>query len=178
MHSFIKVHKSDDNKASVVIDPVCGMTVNPDFAAGSYEYKGKTYYFCSPHCLSSFRKDAERFLKEPMIVARQNQLHKRVDAAADHPPGPSDPVATASGSDRTTYTCPMHPEIVRNAPGSCPICGMALELKTITVDEEENPELNDMTRRFKVSTVLTIPLVYVAMGGYIPAISPEKFIPM
>ncbi len=72
----------------------------------------------------------------------------------------------------------MHPELVRDAPGSCPICGMALEPKTITAEEEENPELIDMTRRFKISVVLSIPLVYIAMGGYIPAISPEKFIPM
>ncbi len=81
-------------------------------------------------------------------------------------------------SSKTEWTCPMHPEIVRDAPGSCPICGMALEPKTITAEEQENPELIDMTRRFKVSTVLTIPLVYIAMGGYIPVISPEKFIPM
>jgi Cu+-exporting ATPase len=78
----------------------------------------------------------------------------------------------------TEWTCPMHPEIVRDAPGSCPICGMALEPKTITAEEQENPELIDMTKRFKVGTVLTIPLVYIAMGGFIPAISPEKFLPM
>jgi Cu+-exporting ATPase len=72
----------------------------------------------------------------------------------------------------------MHPEIGRDAPGSCPICGMALEPKSVSAEEQENPELIDMTRRFKVSTVLSIPLVYIAMGSYIPAISPEKFIPM
>jgi P-type Cu+ transporter len=81
-------------------------------------------------------------------------------------------------SSKTEWTCPMHPEIVRDAPGNCPICGMALEPRTVSLEEEENPELIDMTRRFKVSTVLTIPLVYIAMGGYIPVISPEKFIPM
>ncbi|HEX9424149.1 MAG TPA: heavy metal translocating P-type ATPase [Pyrinomonadaceae bacterium] len=178
MHSFIKVHKSDDNKASVVIDPVCGMTVNPDFAAGSYEYKGKTYYFCSSHCLSSFRKDAQRFLKEPMIVARQNQLHKRVDAAADHPPGPSDPVATASGSDRTTYTCPMHPEIVRDARGTCPICGMALEPRTASLSEEENPELAAMSRRFWVSVLLTVPLLAIGMSEFLPGADLERLLPM
>jgi Cu+-exporting ATPase len=77
-----------------------------------------------------------------------------------------------------TYTCPMHPEIVRDAPGACPICGMALEPRTISVEEEENLELIDMTWRFKASVVLTIPLVYIAMGSYIPPISPEKFISM
>ncbi len=89
-----------------------------------------------------------------------------------------EPVAPAAVSTRTEWTCPMHPEIVRDAPGSCPICGMALELKTIIIGEEENPELIDMTRRFKVGVVLTIPLVYIAMGSMIPAISPDKFIPM
>jgi Cu+-exporting ATPase len=79
---------------------------------------------------------------------------------------------------KTEWTCPMHPEIVRDAPGSCPICGMALEPRTISAEEEENPELADMNRRFKISAVLTIPLVYIAMGGYIPAISPVKFIHM
>jgi Cu+-exporting ATPase len=79
---------------------------------------------------------------------------------------------------KTEWTCPMHPEIVRDAPGSCPICGMALEPRTISAEEEENPELADMNRRFKISAVLTIPLVYIAMGGYISAISPVKFIHM
>ncbi len=71
----------------------------------------------------------------------------------------------------------MHPEVRQEGSGSCPICGMALEPRTVSLEEEKNPELIDMTRRFKVSIVLTIPLVYIAMGGYIPAISPERFIP-
>jgi len=87
-----------------------------------------------------------------------------------------EPVAPPSPSSKTEWTCPMHPEIVRDRPGACPICGMALEPKTVSLEEEENPELVDMTRRFRISTVLTIPLVYIAMGGYIPAISPGKFI--
>jgi len=89
-----------------------------------------------------------------------------------------EPVEPVAAPSKTEWTCPMHPEIVRNAPGSCPICGMALEPKTVTVEEEENPELIDMTRRFKISAILSIPLVYIAMGGLIPAISPEKLIPM
>jgi Cu+-exporting ATPase len=87
----------------------------------------------------------------------------------------TEPAATPT---KTEWTCPMHPEIVRDAPGSCPICGMALEPRTVSLEEQENPELIDMTRRFKIGTALTIPLVYVAMGSYVPAISPEKFIPM
>ena len=77
-------------------------------------------------------------------------------AAAPHPPlDPSQPVQ---------WTCPMHPEIVRDAPGSCPICGMALEPRTITAEETENPELRDMTRRFWVAVALTVPLLVLAMG--------------
>ena len=89
-----------------------------------------------------------------------------------------EPVEPIAASSKTEWTCPMHPEIVRDAPGNCPICGMVLEPKTITAEEQENPELSDMTRRFTVCVVLTIPLVYITMGGLIPAISPEKFIPM
>jgi Cu+-exporting ATPase len=69
------------------------------------------------------------------------------------------------------YTCPMHPEIVQDKPGNCPLCGMALELRTVTIEEEENPELKDMTRRFWVSAALTVPLVIVAMGELIPGVS-------
>ena len=87
-------------------------------------------------------------------------------------------VEASPASSKMKWTCPMHPEIVRDAPGSCPKCGMALEPKTITIGEDENPELIDMTRRFKVGVVLTIPLAYIAMGGMVPAISPERFIPM
>jgi P-type Cu+ transporter len=89
-----------------------------------------------------------------------------------------EPLVPSVGVAKTEWTCPMHSEIVRDGPGTCPICGMALEPRTVTLEEEENPELMDMTRRFKVSVVLSIPLVYITMGGYIPAISPEKFIPM
>ncbi len=79
---------------------------------------------------------------------------------------------------KTEWTCPMHPEIVRNIPGTCPICGMALEPRVVSAEEEENPELITMVRRFRISAVLSIPLVYIAMGGLIPAIAPEKFISM
>ena len=89
-----------------------------------------------------------------------------------------EPAPASKSSSKTEWTCPMHPEIVRDTAGACPICGMALERKTVSLEDEENPELIDMTRRFKVGVVLTIPLVYIAMGSMIPAISPDKFIPM
>src|SRR6185503_1440064 len=107
---------------SGVIDPVCGMTVYPDNAAGCFEYNGEIYYFCNPHCLHPFEKDPESFLTK---------------TAAQKP-------ATRAQQ----YTCPMHPQIIRDGPGSCPICGMALEPLTASLDEEANPELVDMSRRF------------------------------
>jgi Cu+-exporting ATPase len=82
-----------------------------------------------------------------------------------------EPVAPPATVTKTEWTCPMHPEIIRNAPGNCPKCGMTLEPKTIAAVEEENPELIDMTRRFRVSAVLTIPLVLIAMRHYIPGLS-------
>src|SRR5215217_3761690 len=71
----------------------------------------------------------------------------------------------------TVYTCPMHPQIVRDKPGSCPICGMALEPRTVTAEEEENPELRDMTRRFWISVVLTLPLLVLVMGRHVPGVT-------
>src|SRR6266481_1590549 len=155
-----------DSASAVVIDPVCSMTVNPETAAGSYDYEGQTYYFCSTRCLNKFRESPARFLdkaKEPM---------------------PSEPVGVRheSSTSRTkvgqTYTCPMHPQIVRNAPGNCPICGMALEPLTVSLSEAENPELVDMTRRFWVGVVLTSPLLLITMGEIIPVNPLEQIVSM
>ncbi|HEY1306785.1 MAG TPA: heavy metal translocating P-type ATPase [Vicinamibacterales bacterium] len=129
--------------ATNVIDPVCGMTVNPERAAGQTEYQGRTYYFCAKSCLERFRADPERFLN------------------------PGAAPATPARHD-VEYTCPMHPEVRQWGPGSCPICGMALEPVTITAHEEANPELADMTRRFSVSVALTIPTVLLAMSEMLP----------
>jgi Cu+-exporting ATPase len=82
-----------------------------------------------------------------------------------------DPESLPTATTRTRYTCPMHPEIERDAPGDCPVCGMALEPVTITIEEQENPELTDMSRRFWLSAALTLPLLIVAMGGMIPGVS-------
>jgi len=125
-----------------VIDPVCGMTVDPANAAGSFEYEGKTYYFCATHCLHRFQKDPENFLNKPATPKLTVKARK--------------------------YTCPMHPEIIRDGPGSCPICGMALEPLTASLEEEENTELTDMTRRFWVAVIITIPLLAMGMSELIP----------
>ncbi len=133
---------NDANAA--VLDPVCGMTIHPQDAAGVFEYQGQTYYFCNPSCLEKFRAAPEKFI-EPSVAA----------------PTPAEPTAAE-------YTCPMHPEIVRNAPGACPICGMALEPRRVTLEEEANPEYEDMQRRFWVSLALTVPLLVLAMSEAIP----------
>jgi len=104
------------------IDPVCGMTVNPDSAAGSFEYNAKTYYFCSLHCLEKFKADPEQFLSrrpgsEPIGIHRKGDQHSTA----------SNPVAIAPSSDKANYTCPMHPEVSQPRAGACPKCGMALE---------------------------------------------------
>ena len=129
------------------IDPVCGMTVQPATAAGSYQYRGTTYYFCNPSCLTRFKADPESFLKPK-------------DASA--PPASSDAL----------YTCPMHPEIVQHGPGACPKCGMALEPMTVSLDDGPNPELVDMTRRLWIAAALGAPVFLLTMAdmlGVLPA---------
>ncbi len=172
-----------------VKDPVCNMTVEDKEAAGTSEYKGNTYYFCSTACKGKFDKSPESFISEkaaPVAPAAKEAIHTCPMHPEVRQNGPGscpkcgmalEPLSPALPAAKVEWTCPMHPEIVRDAPGSCPICGMALEPKTVSVEEQENPELTDMRRRFKVGVVLTVPLVYIAMGGYIPAISPERFIP-
>lgn len=118
-------------------DPVCGMTVDPERCAGSHEHGGRVYYFCGKGCLAKFAADPGAYL-------------------GDRPDAPVD--------EGATYTCPMDPEIVQVGPGTCPICGMALEPMEITLDETEDPELIDMGRRLKVSVALTLPIFLVAMG--------------
>ncbi|HUP45732.1 MAG TPA: heavy metal translocating P-type ATPase [Thermoanaerobaculia bacterium] len=131
-----------------VVDPVCRMTISPQDAAGTSEYRGTTYYFCNPGCKTRFDGDPEKYVGKT--------------GAGEDTGTPKDTPAT-----KREWTCPMHPEILRDEPGSCPICGMALEPRTITV-EDENPELADMTRRFWVSTLLTVPLVVFAMVRHLP----------
>ena len=131
-----------------VIDPVCGMQVDPSTAAARATHEGREYFFCSPSC-------RDKFVADPTKYSR-----------------PSDDVSNLTPASRmpaqTEYTCPMHPEIVRSAPGTCPICGMALEPRTVTLDGDENLELRDMSRRFRVSAVLAAPILFLAMADMIP----------
>jgi P-type Cu+ transporter len=154
------------------VDPVCGMTVEPATAAGSFEHNGTVYYFCSAHCLEKFRRDPASSLQKPAQSTVVQPIGiQRVTSTEP----PAHPVASRSAN---SYTCPMHPEIVRDAPGSCPICGMALEPRTVTLDEAENPELAQMSRRFWISLILTIPLFLIGMSEFVPAFDLERLMPM
>jgi Cu+-exporting ATPase len=123
-------------------DPVCGMTVNADTTPHSAVYQGQTYYFCGAGCRSKF------------IAGPQRYLGGAMKAPAPAPQG-------------TIYTCPMHPEIRQVGPGSCPICGMALEPDIATAEAGPNPELVDMTRRFWIGVALTLPVFAFEMGSHL-----------
>jgi len=146
--------RNDAPAAGTEIDPVCGMRVAPERAAGRYDYKGTTYYFCSTGCLAKFRADPARYLAPGAM--HETMAH-----------GPTAPVPSVSAG--TQWTCPMHPEVLRDRPGSCPICGMALEPMTVSLDDEENPEYADMRRRFWISAALSAPLIAFAIADLIPA---------
>ena len=132
------------------IDPVCGMTVQPENAAGSHVHEATTYYFCSPGCLAKFRQDPAAFLIPPA---------QRATTPATVPAG-----ATVE------YVCPMDPEVLEKAPGACPICGMALEPKIVTLEERPNPELLDMSRRFWISVGPALLVMVAAMSDMIPGL--------
>jgi Cu+-exporting ATPase len=179
-------------------DPICGMNVEPERAAGSYAHNGQTYYFCSQHCLAKFKEDPEKFLKSPAAAhalhshghaqehaapskAKSNEIEHSDYVCPMDPevreakPGACpkcgmalEPAAPAAPSVKTDYVCPMHPEIVRPEPGACPICGMALEPRTVALEDEASPELVDMTRRFWVGVVLSVPIAFLAMSEMIP----------
>ncbi len=182
-------------KSDTSIDPVCGMTVQPETAAGSFEHDGKVYHFCSRHCVKKFSESPEKFLTKPTQVSAAQPVgisRKPVKAQSPGAAGVDylcpmhpevrrptadfcpkcgmdlEPETVTASLTRTEYTCPMHPEIVRDEPGSCPICGMALEPRTISLTEEGNPELAHMTRRFWVSAALTTPLFLIGMAEMLP----------
>ncbi len=151
-------------------DPVCGMEVSAS-TPHKAEVNGQQHYFCSNRCLEKFQGTGEDH-----SAVRASPSANTAYICPMHPevrePGPESCPKCGMALEpespglptKTQYTCPMHPEIVRDEPGDCPICGMALEPMTVTLEEEENPELRDMTRRFWVSAALSIPLVVIAMG--------------
>jgi P-type Cu+ transporter len=163
-----------------VVDPVCGMTITPDEAVGHVTHEGRTYYFCNQSCLDRFRADPGEFLT-PGKRAPVPPADAGVDYTCPMDPevrqtGPGacpkcgmalEPATYTPPVTRTEWTCPMHPDIVRDEPGSCPICGMALEPRLVTL-EQRNPELDDMTRRFRVSLALSVPILAAMVAELIP----------
>ncbi|MEY4705698.1 MAG: Copper-transporting P-type ATPase [Nitrospirota bacterium] len=141
---------------AAVIDPVCGMTVQPATAAGSYEYQGKSYYFCATSCLAKFRADPTYYLTPP---------EQRIPRAT--------PISSGGAAE---YICPMDQEVLETKPGACRICGMALEPKVISLEDERNPELEDMSRRFWICLGPSLLVMFLAMAEMIPGLSlPQAF---
>src|ERR1700730_10181257 len=177
-----------------VKDPVCGMTVDPHRAAAQSVHHGRSFYFCSQGCAARFDASPQKFLDD----APPAELHQSKtgsieqglplqqiptanyvcpmdpEVSQDHPGAcpkcgmALEPVVPTQPATRVEHTCPMHPEIVRLIPGSCPICGMALERRDAIAEQDENPELADMTRRFWISVALTIPILALAVSDMIP----------
>ncbi|MEQ9607803.1 MAG: YHS domain-containing protein, partial [Kiloniellaceae bacterium] len=176
----------------VVRDPVCAMTVDPAAGKPTYEYGGHLFHFCNPGCRDKFAKAPEDYLtaEDPVCgmkvdratarhLARSIKGHEgqrfyfcsagcqsKVEAEpAKYLDGRPAPEPMPKG---TQYTCPMHPEIVQDGPGDCPLCGMALEPMGVPTGEEgPNPELVDFTRRFWVGAVLTLPVLVLAMAPHL-----------
>jgi P-type Cu+ transporter len=156
-------------------DPVCGMSVDPQKAAGTVRHEGKTYYFCSPRCAERFFVEPTKFLAAPGTAGMEHShapTQNKPQLVSDAPPAGAGKPAVASGSterqteeEKSRYTCPMHPEVVRTGPGSCPLCGMALEPMEVSADSEIDPEYDSMKRRFWVSTALSLPLLLLSMLG-------------
>lgn len=136
-------HGEQGITAGQVKDPVCGMSVDPATARHRTTFKGHEHYFCSAGCKTKFEADPHRY------------LHK------DKQPAP------AAAPEGTVYTCPMHPEVRQVGPGSCPICGMALEPLLATADDGPNVELIDMTRRFWIGLALSVPVLFLEMGRHL-----------
>src|SRR5665647_2594258 len=135
-----------------VKDPVCGMAVDPNKTSHRHTYQGRSYYFCSAGCQGKFVAQPAKYLAEQ-------------------------PARLEKPSTGTIYTCPMHPQIRQVGPGNCPICGMALEPVTATAEVSPNRELADMTRRFWVGLVLTLPVFVLEMGGHIPSLGLHDLVP-
>lgn len=168
-----------------VIDPVCGMQVDPVTAAAMEENEGTRYFFCSQGCATKFRAEPGKFTRskpdpEPIAVPSKQDLLTEYICPMDpevHQKGPGacpkcgmalEPATMTAPATRTEYTCPMHPQIVRSEPGNCPICGMALEPREV-IAEEVSPELTDMKRRFWISVILSVPMLVLMVSELLPS---------
>ncbi len=144
------------------LDPVCGMHVDPATArGGALVHAGVEYAFCSAHCRAAFEAQPERYVSAP-ASAKHSCCSANAPSTA--------PSATVGESPDALYVCPMHPEVEQRGPGSCPICGMALEAKVASVEAPDDGELRDMTRRFWVSAALAVPTLVLAMAEMLPGV--------
>src|SRR5688572_1424702 len=171
---------------STVVDPICGMTVDPQKAAGSHEHAGVTYYFCSRSCLERFKANPAQYANlEIDPVCKMKVAPPTAAASLEHDGhtyyfcntrcaekfraspssylSPKPQTETLPVESDIIYTCPMHPEVRQKGPGSCPKCGMALEPEIVTEEDGPNTELVDMTRRFWIATVLSVPVLVLGM---------------
>ncbi len=145
-HGEKTVRETTTDATNLAKDPVCGMDVDPAATAFLSEHGGDSLYFCSGHCKASFDDEPGKYVGTASASA---------------------PRAVAPVSAAAEYTCPMHPEIRQPGPGSCPICGMALEPVDVSVDSGPNPELADMSRRFWIGLVFALPVFLLEMGGHL-----------
>jgi Cu+-exporting ATPase len=143
-------HGDAEPSAGKALDPVCGMSVDIATAKHTHSYAGRTWYFCARHCLEKFAANPQRYAEKKPAPAIQPE-----------------------GAPGTVYTCPMHPQIRQVGPGNCPLCGMALEPVVASAEEQPNPELADMTRRFWIGLVLTIPVLALTMLEHVPSLHIE-----
>lgn len=153
-HSCCSVNPQEKTNQTLVKDPVCGMMIDPTTAkGGSTQHNGQTFYFCNPKCKTKFEAEPSKYLSPKIETLSKANLE-------------------------AIYTCPMHPEIRQKGPGNCPICGMALEPEEISLEEIENPELVDFTKRLKVSVPLAVPLLLLAMSDLIPGQPVQHAVPV
>jgi Cu+-exporting ATPase len=197
MTTHEKMSGTFEARPNTVLDPVCGMYVDPQKARGAADHKGQTYYFCSPRCMERFQAEPEKFLAPKPPATQLVQLGGIQPAKPVQPAAMAAPAAATGGkvtyvcpmdpevreakpgacpvcgmaleAEAVEYTCPMHPEIIRHEPGSCPICGMALEPRIAmpVAGEEDDSELRSMQRRLWVGAALSLPLLLVSMGSMV-----------
>ena len=152
-------HHAGQGAGRKVRDPVCGMMVDPERTEYHAEYHGHRFHFCSARCHDTFTANPERYLMPEAKPAAPGNAGQ-------------DPPRTG-----VLYTCPMHPEIRREGPGNCPICGMTLEPLNAAAEEGPSPEFVDMKRRFWIGLALSVPLVVLEMAGHIPALGLQDLVP-
>src|SRR5512144_2268535 len=155
-------------QSAAAIDPVCGMTVKPD-SPHRHVHEGREYLFCCGGCRAKFAADPAHYLaKKQASLAGGGHAHDTAVPTATvhfHATPPVKPDAAEAAPAGSKYTCPMHPEIVRDVPGTCPICGMALEPMMPSLDDGENPEFTDFRRRFRWTLPLSLAVFVLAMFG-------------